>query len=160
MAELTNEQKLALIREMIRTPEGRQRLVAAVPPEQYEEFVKAVGKSMVALARGTLDRPRAWAPEGDGLPRGYTHHPGVSTGPYWQAGHVVCRVVDGVEPHSVRVVWQAVGRDSQHALELGWQHREGEPLDDPVAVWDADDHPDFVNTGLNRDYPYPIAPQW
>jgi len=105
-------------------------------------------------------RARAWAPEGEGLPPRYSHHPGLSSGPYWQTGHVVCRLEDGVEPGCSRVVWQAVGRDSQHALELAWQHREGEPLDDPIAVWDADDHPGFRNTGMNYGYPYPIAPRW
>lgn len=119
-----------------------------------DEFSRVTGETPTRQ-----NKPRTWAPEGDGLPPGYSHHPGISTGPYWETGHVVCRLVDGTEPHSARRIWQAVGRDSQHALELAWQHHEDEPLDSPIAVWDADD-PDFENTGMNYSYPYPIAPQW
>jgi hypothetical protein len=77
---------------------------------------------------------RAWWPEGPGLPQGYSHHPGLHSGPY-KTCHVVCRVVD-TDPGFGKIVWQAVGRDVQHALELAWQHHENEPLDEPVAVWE------------------------
>ena len=73
------------------------------------------------------------------------------------------QLVDGTQSYSTRCVWQAVGRDSDHALQLAWQHSEGESLDGALDVWDAAEHEDdveFENRGMNYGYPFPIAPQW
>ena len=79
----------------------------------------------------------AWRPDGEGLPPKYSHHPALANGELDGKGHVVCRLVPGWDQNLVRIVWMAVGRNSQHALELAWQHHEGESLTDPMQVWMA-----------------------
>jgi hypothetical protein len=102
-----------------------------------------------------MTKKRAWWPEGEGLPVGYSHHAALDGN-----GHVVTLGVEGTRPHSRRRIWMARGRDSHHALEIAWQHHEGQPLDDPLDVWRVEDGDWSRNVGMNLNYPYPIAPQW